>query len=122
MPLTPMPSPKAIAAPPSTAHFQLSTVDSRLFCSKPFRFTHFRKNASANPLVSHTFKTKDLKCPVFTHFQKSGRGRGVYLGPVRGGADHRRFRLFWTFDSQLSTIDCQFADRSIIGIRPDPCR
>src|SRR5713226_209240 len=43
---------------------------------KPFRFTHFRKNASASPLESHTFKTKDLKPFSFTHFQKSGRGRG----------------------------------------------
>ncbi len=41
-----------------------------------FRFTHFRKNASASPLESHTFKTKDLKPFRFTHFQKSGRGRG----------------------------------------------
>src|SRR3989442_5203093 len=37
---------------------------------KPFRFTHFRKNTSANPLVSHTFKTKDLKPFRFIHFQK----------------------------------------------------
>ena len=42
---------------------------------KPFRFTHFRKNASVTPLVSHTFKTKDLKPFRFTHFQKNGRGR-----------------------------------------------
>src|SRR5438445_13500242 len=37
---------------------------------KSFSFTHFRKNASASPLVSHTFKTKDLKPFRFTHFQK----------------------------------------------------
>src|SRR5713226_3483273 len=37
---------------------------------KPFSFTHFHKNTSANPLVSHTFKTKDLKPFRFTHFQK----------------------------------------------------
>src|SRR6266568_907673 len=41
---------------------------------KLFRFTQFRKNASATPLVSHTFKTKDLKPFRFTHFQKNGRG------------------------------------------------
>src|SRR5712664_566126 len=41
---------------------------------KVFNFTHFRKNASANPLVSHTFKTKDLKPFRFTHLQKSGGG------------------------------------------------
>ncbi len=41
---------------------------------KLFRFTHFRKNASANPLDSHTFKTKDLKPFRFIHFQKKGRG------------------------------------------------
>src|SRR5437879_10397794 len=41
---------------------------------KLFSFTHFRKNASATPLVSHTFKTKDLKPFRFTHLQKSGGG------------------------------------------------
>src|SRR5712691_7268437 len=41
---------------------------------KPFRFTYFRKNASVTPLVSHTFKTKDLKPFRFTHFQKKGGG------------------------------------------------
>src|SRR6266568_9671354 len=38
---------------------------------KLFSFTHFRKNASATPLVSHTFKTKDLKPFRFTHLQKN---------------------------------------------------
>jgi len=42
--------------------------------SKLFRFTHFRKNASANPLVSYTFKTKDLKPFRIIHFQKKGGG------------------------------------------------
>src|SRR5712691_1708674 len=55
---------------PFTSRFQLSTVDSRLFPPNSFRFTHFRKNASASPLESHTFKTKDLKPFRFTHFQK----------------------------------------------------
>ena len=41
---------------------------------KLFSFTHFTKNASANPLVSHTFKTKDLKPFRFIHFQKKGGG------------------------------------------------
>src|SRR5713101_3904992 len=41
---------------------------------KLFSFTHFRKNASVTPLVSHTFKTKDLKPFRFTHFQKKGGG------------------------------------------------
>src|SRR5712691_11643844 len=41
---------------------------------KLFRFTHFPQNASTNPFVSHTFKTKDLKPFRFTHFQKKGRG------------------------------------------------
>ncbi len=50
-----------------TLHFQLFSVNS-------FRLIHFRKNASANPLVSHTFKTKDLKPFRFIHFQKKGRG------------------------------------------------
>src|SRR5260370_8062036 len=41
---------------------------------KLFSFTQFRKNASATPFVSHTFKTKDLKPFRFTHFQKKGGG------------------------------------------------
>ena len=41
---------------------------------KLFSFTHFRKNASASPFVSHTFKTKDLKPFRITHFQKKGGG------------------------------------------------
>src|SRR2546427_10856549 len=72
-----MPSPSAIVAPPSIARFQLSSVNFRLFWSKPFSFTHFRKNASVNPLDSHSFKTKDLKPYRFTHFQKKV---GVPLG------------------------------------------
>src|SRR5712664_4954560 len=57
---------------PSIFPFRLSTADSQLstFCPNSFRFTHFRKNASATPLVSHTFKTKDFKPFRFTHFQK----------------------------------------------------
>src|SRR5713226_8404250 len=45
-------------------------------CSLPisFSFTHFPKNTSVNPFVSHTFKTKDLKPFRFTHLQKSGGG------------------------------------------------
>src|SRR2546427_9356300 len=71
-----MPSPNAIARPPSNPRFQLSTVNSRLFSSNSFRFTYFRKNASATPLESHSFKTKDLKPFRFTYFQESGGGRG----------------------------------------------
>src|SRR5712691_3518277 len=44
------------------------------FCANSFRLIHFRKNASANPLDSHTFKTKDLKPFRFTHFQKKVGG------------------------------------------------
>jgi hypothetical protein len=51
-----------------------STLNSRLFSSKSLRFTHFPKNASATPLESHSFKTKDLKPFRFTHLQKSGGG------------------------------------------------
>ena len=42
-----------------------------------FRMTHFRKNASVTPFVSHTFKTKDLKPFRFTDFQKKVGGWGV---------------------------------------------
>src|SRR5260370_21922316 len=61
---------------------------------KPFSFTQFAKNAPANPLDSHTFKTKDLKPFRFTHFQKSGGGRGSTMpsGPsmMRPGEFSRR--------------------------------
>src|SRR5712691_1565052 len=57
--------------------------------SKPFRFTHFRKNASATPLVSHTFKTKDLKPFRFTHFQKKGGGPfRIHQSPVTNHESH----------------------------------
>src|SRR3989442_15841871 len=48
------------------------TLDFHLFSVNSFRLTHFRKNASANPLESHSFKTKDLKPFRFIHFQKKG--------------------------------------------------
>src|SRR5713101_505070 len=63
---------------PFTSRFRLSTVNSRLLCSNSFRFTHFCKNASATPLESHTFKTKDLKPFRITYFQKKGGGRGLF--------------------------------------------
>src|SRR5712692_8748600 len=50
------------------------TLDFQLFSVNSFRLTHFRKNASASPLESHTFKTKDLKPFRFIHFQKKGGG------------------------------------------------
>jgi len=61
---------------PLISPLRLSTADSQpsTFCPNSFRFTHFRKNASATPLVSHTFKTKDLKPFRFTYFRKKGRG------------------------------------------------
>src|SRR5229473_1390217 len=49
---------------------QLSTADLQLLRTNSFRLIQFRKNAPANPLDSHTFKTKDLKPFRFTHFQK----------------------------------------------------
>ena len=50
---------------------------------KLFRFTHFPKNAPATPLVSHTFKTKDLKPFRFTHLQKNGGGPfRIHQSPV----------------------------------------
>src|SRR2546422_8041821 len=49
---------------------------------KLFSFTHFAKNASASPLVSHTFKTKDLKPFRFIHLQKSG-GAPFMLRPTK---------------------------------------
>src|SRR5947209_14907587 len=49
---------------------------------KLFSFTHFRKNAPANPLESHTFKTKDLKPFRFTHLQKKGGGPLSHQPPL----------------------------------------
>src|SRR5229473_2347711 len=71
---------------PSIFPFRLSTADSQLstFCPNSFRFTHFRKNASATPLVSHTFKTKDLKPFRFTHFQEKGGGSPCHWAPISG--------------------------------------
>src|SRR5260370_30590545 len=58
----------------------LSTLapDFQLFSVNSFRFTHFPKNAPATPLVSHTFKTKDLKPFRFTHFQKKVGGTPIF--------------------------------------------
>ena len=53
-------------------------LDFQLFSVNSFRLTQFPKNASANPLVSHTFKTKDLKPFRFTHFQKKGGGTPIF--------------------------------------------
>ncbi len=69
-----MPSPSIHAFPPSIARFQLSTVNSRLPCLNSFRITYICKNASANPLDSHTFKTEDLKSFRITYFQKQAGG------------------------------------------------
>src|SRR6266849_3567018 len=69
------------------SRFQLSTADLQLFRTNSFRLIQFRKNASANPLDSHTFKTKDLKPFRFTHFQKKGRG-WVPLSNIQPQTDH----------------------------------
>ena len=59
---------------------------------KLFSFKHFRKNASANPLDSHSFKAKDLKPFRFTHFQKKGRG-WVPLSNIQPQTSNLRFSL-----------------------------
>jgi len=65
------------------SRFQLSTADFQLFRTNSFRLIQFRKNASVSPLVSHSFKTKDLKPFRFTHFQKKGWGGERFLrGPI----------------------------------------
>src|SRR5713226_4075686 len=73
-----MPSPNAIAPPPSTACFQLSAVNFRLFCSNSFRITYICKNGSLNPYGSHTSETKDLKPFRITYLQKKGVGERGY--------------------------------------------
>src|SRR5438445_12651576 len=98
-----MPSPNATAPPPSTVDFQLSTVNSRLFCSNSFRITYICKFASANPYGSHTSKTKDLKPFRITYLQKKG-------GVAGGRGPEFRVSIFefrvTTFDCQLPTLDC----------------
>src|SRR5947209_1887255 len=67
------------------------------FSPNSFRLIQFRKNASANPLVSHSFKTKDLKPFRFTHFQKKGGGTPAFplgtglLRPLLGRISSSRF-------------------------------
>src|SRR5712691_4895377 len=94
-----MPSSNAIAPPPSTAHFQLSTVNSRLFCPNSFRITYIRKNASANPYGSHTSKTKDLKPFRITYLQKKGVGYPCF--PLSAASRSDR--------SRLSTLNCRLS-------------
>ena len=75
-----MPSQTPIAF---ASRFHLSTINFQLFRTNSFRLIQFRKNASANPLESHTFKTKDLKPFRFTHFQKKvGGGERFLRGPI----------------------------------------
>jgi hypothetical protein len=69
-----------------------STLNSRPFSSKSLSFTHFPKNASATPLESHSFKTKDLKPFRFTHLQKKGGWRGAGPGLRAIDARHRNGR------------------------------
>ncbi len=92
------------------SRFQLSTADLQLFRTNSFRLIQFRKNASANPLESHTFKTKDLK--PFRYFQKkvgwtpcfppdahlqsavtTHRSRALYASPDSIGTNHKSLRL-----------------------------
>src|SRR5438309_9376974 len=78
--LLPTANPRPLWSPPMpsqtpfafASRFQLSTADFQPFRTNSFRLIQFRKNASVSPLVSHSFKTKDLKPFRFTHFQKKG--------------------------------------------------
>src|SRR5229473_3873704 len=83
------------------SRFQLSTADLQLFRTNSFRLIQFRKNASANPLDSHTFKTKDLKPFRFTHFQKKGGG-GVPFSNIQHLASNLRSSLS-PLDSALTS-------------------
>jgi hypothetical protein len=70
------------------------------FTSNLFTLIHFRKNASVNALVSHTFKTKDLKPFRFIHFQKKvGMGCRISCFDFRVSSP----------DFRLSTVDCQLS-------------
>ena len=75
--------PDASAGPVGTLRSARSYPCAPTFCANSFRLIQFRKNASATPLVSHTFKTKDLKPFRFTHFQKKGGGPfRIHQSPV----------------------------------------
>src|SRR5712692_10269163 len=84
----------------------LSTLDSRLstFCPNSFRLIHFRKNASVTPLVSHTFKTKDLKPFRFIHFQKKVGGTPS-IGRTHGTriTSHERWEPAPTWSGRVPT-------------------
>jgi hypothetical protein len=93
--------------------------------SNSLRFTHFRKNASATPLVSHSFITKDLKPFRFTHFQKNGRGRVPQVAQACTERSERASACVGTRycpssspgDSacfELSTVDCQLSALSLL--------
>src|SRR2546422_11463106 len=60
--------------PPVTSH------ESPVTSCKPFSFTLLSKNASANPLVSHSCRNKGLKVPCFHTLTKKGVGEGVPWG------------------------------------------
>src|SRR5712692_11185800 len=65
------------------------------FSPNSFRLIQFRKNVSANPLESHSFKTKDLKPFRFTHFQKKGRGWVPFCN-IQPQTDHPTRSGLWT--------------------------
>jgi hypothetical protein len=74
---------------PGNLHVQLPTSDLQSPLANLFRLTRFRKNASANPLLSHGSKTKDLKRPRIIRLQKKGGGRGAFrLSTVVCGPAH----------------------------------
>ncbi len=93
------------------------TLDFQLFPVNSFRLTQFTKNASATPLVSHTFKTKDLKPFRFIHFQKTGGvppfsadpdssmpvrffARGCFLSNIRRQTSSFRSSLWYPTERQ----------------------
>ena len=85
--------------------------------SNSFSFTHFRKNASATPLVSRSFKTKDLRPFRFIHFQKNGRGRVPLVAQASACVGTRYCPSSSPGDSacfELSTVDCQLSALSLL--------
>src|SRR5712692_9932787 len=116
-----MPSPNAIAPPPSPARFQLSTVNSQLFLSNSFRITYICKNASASPLDSALTSKRAAKSFTSNTYEKHTGGEGSPT--IRGSsASSSRFgprtgapAILGTFDSQLWTATLRspvtFSDR-----------
>src|SRR6266702_1193120 len=89
--------------------------------SKFFGMTHFRKNASASPFVSHTFKTKDLKPFRFTHLQKKGGGYPWFLLNAASRSDHSHQSRITSHESRSEWTAMHKAVVNVLGRALECC-